>query len=123
MSRSSSEAEYRATAAVAAEVTWIVRLLDDLEVKNLTPIKLICDNQSTIYIAKNPIFHDRTKHIEVDCHITRDKVLEGLLQLSYLPTKHQLENDLSKVLTSKHFIELLCKLGMTFDHSSLRGGC
>ena len=109
-------------AAAAAEVTWMVRLLNDLGVRNLTPITLNCDNQSAIYIAKNPIFHDRTMHIEVDCHFTREKVLEGLLQLSYLPTRHQLADVLTKVLPSSHFIDLLCKLGMTFDHSSLRGG-
>ena len=74
--------------AAAAEVTWMIRLLDDLEVKNLTPITLNCDNQSTIYIAKNPVFHDRIKHIEINCHFTREKVLQGLVQLSYLPTRH-----------------------------------
>lgn len=62
VSRSSSEAEYRAMASAAAEVTWLLRLLEDLEIKNLKPITLNCDNQSAIYIAKNPVFHDRTKH-------------------------------------------------------------
>ena len=76
--------------AAAAEVTWMIRLLDDLEVKNLTPITLNCDNQSTIYIAKNPVCHDRIKHIEINCHFTREKVLQGLVQLSYLPTRHYL---------------------------------
>lgn len=100
----------------------MVRLLDDLEVTNSTPITLHRDNLSAIYIGKNPVFHERTKHIETDCHFTREKVLEGLLQLSYLPTKHQLANVLTKRLPSNHFIELLCKLGMTFNHFSLRGG-
>lgn len=122
MSRSSSEAEYRAMAAAAAEVTWLVRLLDDLEVRNIKPITLNCDKQSAIYIAKNPVFHDRTKHKEIDSHLTREKVLEGLIQLSYLPTKHQLADVLTKVLPSEPFMDLLCKLGMTFTHSSLRGG-
>lgn len=88
VSRSSSEAEYRAMASTTVEVTWIVRLLEELSITNLKHITLHCDNQSTIYIAKNPVCHDRTKHIEVDCHFTRDKVLESLIQLSYLPTTH-----------------------------------
>ena len=97
MSKSSSEAEYRAMAAVAAEVTWIVRLLSELGVNDLKHITQHCDNQSLLYIARNPVFHDRTKHIEVD-YTSRDKVLEGLLQLSYLPTRYQLADILTKVL-------------------------
>lgn len=121
VSKSSSEAEYRAMAAAAAEVTWIVRLLTELGVNNLKPITLHCDNQSSLYIAKNPVFHDRTKHIEVDCHFTRDKVLEGLLQLSYLPTRHQLADILTKILPSAPFNELISKLGMSKPLPSLRG--
>ena len=119
--RSSSEAEYRAIASPAAEITWLVRLLEDLEIKNLKPITQNCDNKSTIYIAKNPVFHERTKHIEIDCHFTREKLLEGLLQLSYLPTKHQLVDVLTKILPSAQYKKLLDKLGMVKTHSSLRG--
>ena len=49
----------------------------------MKPVTLHCDNRSALHIARNPVFHERTKHIEVDCHFTRDKVMEGLLQLSY----------------------------------------
>lgn len=129
ISRSSSEAEYRAMASAASEVTWLVRLLAELGVDNLQPVTLHCDNQSALYIAKNPVFHERTKHIELDCHFTRDKVLEGLLQLSYLPTQHQLADILTKVVPSPQFRELLSKLGMSQPTSlpaspspSLRGG-
>jgi len=86
VSKSSSEAEYRAMSHAASEITWLVRLLAELGVSSLKPVTLFCDNQSAIHIARNPVFHECTKHIEVDCHFTRDKVLEGLLQLSYLPT-------------------------------------
>lgn len=57
----------------------------------------------------------------MDCHFTRDKVLKGLIQLSYLPTKHQLADILTKLLPSPHFKTLLNKLGMAFPNSSLRG--
>lgn len=90
-------------------------------VTNLEPVTLHCDNQSAIYIAKNPVFHDRTKHIEIDCHFTRDKVLEGLIQLSYLPTQHQLAYIITKVLPSSHIRYLLSKLGVTNMPPSLRG--
>ena len=108
----------------AVEVTWLVRLFEELGVQSLKPVTLRCDNQSAIYIGKNPVFHERTKHIEIDCHFIRDKVLEGLLQLSYLPTEHQLADVLTKILSSPQQDFLLRKLGMVPHphHSSLRGG-
>ena len=122
VSRSSSESEYRAMASAASELTWLVRLLEELGVSTLKPITLHCDNQSAIYIAKNPVFHDRTKHIEVDCHFTRDKVLEGLIQLTYLPTKSQLADLFTKALPSPHFKQLLSNLSLVdTTNPSLRG--
>jgi len=79
VSKSSSKAEYRAMSQAASEVTWVVRLLEELGVSSLIPVTLYCDNQSAIHIGKNAVFHERTKHIEIDCHFTRDKILEGLL--------------------------------------------
>ncbi|KAL8093432.1 hypothetical protein AgCh_035348 [Apium graveolens] len=112
VSRSSSEAEYRAMGSSASEITWIIRLLADFGITDLKPVTLHCDNQSALYIAKNPVFHERTKHIELDCHFTIDKVLEGLIQLTYLPTRSQLANILTKVSPSPQFNQLLSKLGM-----------
>ena len=127
VSKSSAEAEYRALSQAAAEVTWLVRLLSELGVPYLQPNTLHCDNQSTIHIAKNPVFHERTKHIEIDCHFTRDKVLEGLLQLAYIPTSHQLADLLTKILPSPQHRELLSKLGMVDSPDSppsqLARGC
>jgi len=109
-------------AQAASEITWLVRLLAELGANNLTPVTLHCDNQSALHIARNPVFHERTKHIEIDCHFTREKVLDGLLQLTYMPTKSQLADVLTKILPSSQFQNLLTKLGMVNSyHSSLRG--
>ncbi|KAL8107165.1 hypothetical protein AgCh_023827 [Apium graveolens] len=125
ISRSSSEAEYRAMTSATSEVTWLVRLLADFGVHNLKPVTLHCDNQPAIHIAKNPVFHEHTKHIEINCHFTRDKVLEGLIQLTYLPTTSQLADLLTKSLPAPQFQLLLSKLGfhdLHSGHPNLRGG-
>ncbi|XP_072074363.1 uncharacterized protein [Arachis hypogaea] len=65
--RSTAEAEYRALANVIAEVVWIMRLLQDFEIQ-FDPSFIFCDSKAAIHIAENPTFHERTKHIEMDCH-------------------------------------------------------
>lgn len=103
-------------AAAASEITWTVRLLEELGVTNLKHVTLHCDNQSALYIAKNLVFHEMTKHIEIDSHFTRDKVLEGLIQLTYLPTRNQLANVFTKIIPSAQFNNLLSKLRMHSVH-------
>ena len=107
--------------AVAYEITWIVRLLEEFGVQNLKPVTLECDNKSAIHMAQNPVLHHRTKHIAIDCHFTREKVLEGLIELSYVPTNEQLADVLTKIVPSHQLQHLLFKLGMTSITPSLRG--
>lgn len=68
---------------------WLRSLLVDAHHSQLMPIPLFVDNQSAIRMAQNPIFHDKTKHIETQYHFTREKVIEGLIDLQYVPTAKQ----------------------------------
>jgi len=114
MARSSNEAEYIATAQAAAEITWLVSLLKYLGVTQLQHVTLHCDNQYTLHIARNPVFHESTKHIDIECHFTREKVMEGLIQPSYLPT----ESRLADVLTKVSFIAALVFITQVWNDSS-----
>ena len=62
------------------EIMWIRQLLMEVDVETLVPAKLWCNKQAAIHIASNPVFHERTKHIEIDCHFVREKIQLGLRQ-------------------------------------------
>ena len=70
-------------AVTTYEITWILVLLKDLEVFHPKPAMLFCDNQVAIYIGENPMFHERTNHIEINCHLVRDKVQDKVIRLFF----------------------------------------
>lgn len=72
---SSAETKYRAMAAATCELIWIKQLLRELKFGEVDQMELVCDNQAALHIASNPVFHERTKHIEIDCHFVREKIL------------------------------------------------
>jgi hypothetical protein len=89
VSRSSTEAEYKALANATAEVMWVQTVLKELGVKGPTFARLWCDNLGATYLSANPVFHARTKHIEVDFHFVRKRVAQGLLQIRFISTRDQ----------------------------------
>ena len=118
VAKSCVESEFRVIAQGLCELLWLKIILNDLRIKWDGPMKLYCDNKSTINIAHNPIQHDRTKHIEIDRHFIKEKLEEGVVCMSYVPSEHQLADILTKRLNSSMFHNLVFKLGMEDIYSS-----
>lgn len=99
-------------AHATSEVIWLHNLLQNLQFFCSSPTILYCDNQAALYLAANPVFHERTKHIEVDCHFIREHLQNGLIKTEFLPTKQQQADILTKALGSKKFQDLSDKIGV-----------
>ncbi|XP_074290128.1 uncharacterized protein LOC141616867 [Silene latifolia] len=86
VSVSSTEAEYRSMAVAMCEIKWVRGLLRCFGVTATRPAVLQCDNKSALSLARNPVFHAHTKHIEIDCHVVRDAIRDGILCPMYVHT-------------------------------------
>jgi len=116
VSRSSSEAEYHALASTSAtcELQWILYLLKDLHIQSPKVPVLFCDNQIVIHITVNPVFHERTKHLEIDCHLVREKLQAGILKLLTVTSQDQIADFFffTKSLLPQPFNTLPSNLGL-----------
>jgi len=110
VSRSSTEAEYRSLSLATAEMYWLRMVLKKLQVILPSPHLLWCDNSSALAIASNPVNHARTKHIEVDIHFVREKVINQYIQLKHISTLEQITDIFTKGHTAARFSFLRTKL-------------
>ncbi|XP_022568279.2 uncharacterized protein LOC111211462 [Brassica napus] len=120
VSRSSAEAEYRALALASCEMMWLTHLLKDLRVWASTVV-LYSDSTAAIYIATNPVFHERTKHIELDCHTVCEKLDKGLMKTLHVRTEDQVADILTKPLFPHQFEHLKSKTSLINTYSSSLG--
>ena len=97
VSRSSAESNYRAIAQCVCKIIWIRQLLMEVGIETSILAKLWCDNQVAMNIASNPVYHERIKHIEIDCHFVREKIRLGLISTGYVKTGEQLGDIFTKL--------------------------
>uniref|UniRef100_A0A2N9GUY8 Integrase catalytic domain-containing protein n=1 Tax=Fagus sylvatica TaxID=28930 RepID=A0A2N9GUY8_FAGSY len=112
VSRSSTEAEYRALADTTSELLALRWLLEDMGVTHSSPTVIHCDNRSAIQIAHNDVFHERTKHIEIDCHLVRHHLSAGILHLLPVSSSDQTADIFTKTFPPGRFRDLVSKLKM-----------
>ena len=104
VSRSSTESKYRALALVVAELTWMYSLLRELGVELKFSSVIWCDNQGVVSLAANPVYHARTKDIEIGVHFVRDKVLQKILEIRFVPSIEQVADVFTKLLSTTRFL-------------------
>ncbi|GJY46679.1 ribonuclease H-like domain-containing protein [Tanacetum coccineum] len=112
ISRSSAEAEYRCMASATCEIMWLINLLGDLCIKRQLPVNLYSDSSSAIQIAANPVFHERTKHFEVDVHFIREKVQDGVINTIKVDSADQTADILTKGLGTSQHMKLCNQLNL-----------
>ncbi|KAJ9540013.1 hypothetical protein OSB04_026519 [Centaurea solstitialis] len=116
VARSSAEAEYRAMATTVCEVLWLRWLLRDMRATQQGPTPLHCDNQAACHIANNPVYHERTKHVEMDCYFVREHVEMKDIETRPISTTHQVADVFTKALGADRFRFLVGKLGVRNLH-------
>ncbi|KAL0312343.1 UNVERIFIED_CONTAM: hypothetical protein Sradi_5633600 [Sesamum radiatum] len=99
-------------AATVCELKWISYLLHDFDITVSVSIPLHCDNQVALHIMENPVFHERMKYLDIDCHIIRDYYKSGFITPSFVRSKDQLADVFTKTFPGVVFHNLVCKLGL-----------
>lgn len=110
-------------ASTTRELVWLHNLLGAFHIDSPTSIPLFCDNFAAIQITKNPVFYERTKHIDIDCHIVREKYVAGFVSPTVVPSADQVADFFTKPLYGPRFRNLLCKMALIdLHHLHLEGG-
>lgn len=94
------------------EVTWIIDVLSDLKFSGLDSVDLLCDNNVSIQIVLNSIFHERTRHIKIDCHLVWDYVIKGVIMAKFISSDTQLTDVFTKALSSLSFEKMSSNLSL-----------
>ena len=101
-----------------SEVVWIQQLMKDFQIQQKNTAVIYCDNQAALHIASNPIYHERTKHIEIDLHFVREHLQRGLVKLLPIRTQHQIADAFTKPLASMALQHLTSKMNLKNIFSS-----
>jgi hypothetical protein len=123
IAQSTAEAEYIAASAASREAVWLRKLLSNLFNAELEPTVIQCDNQSYIKLFENPMFHDKSKHIEMRYHCVRDMVQKNILSIQYVPMAEQTADILTKPLSLTKFVYFRDKLGVVENASLAEREC
>jgi hypothetical protein len=121
--QSIAEAKYIAASDASREAVWLKQLLSGLFQERLERAVIHCDNQSCLKLVENPIFHDRSKHIELKYHFIRDMVHKGDIKWQYIHTNEQIANILTKPLSFGKFVHFRDKLGVVENVSLAEREC
>ncbi|KAK9057120.1 hypothetical protein SSX86_024487 [Deinandra increscens subsp. villosa] len=121
VSRSSTEAEYKALANATAELLWVKNLLHELGISITTSPTLFCDNTGATYLCANPVYHSRMKHVALDYHFVRELITAGQLRVFHVNSHDQLADMLTKPLSRALFLRNRSKIGVSDGSSILRG--
>ncbi|CAA7058613.1 unnamed protein product [Microthlaspi erraticum] len=122
VSRSSSEAEYKGVANTVAELCWLRNLMLELHFKIIKAYVVYCDYISSVYLANNPVKHQRTKHVELDIHFVREKVAIGEVKVVHVPSSLQYADIFTKGLPTTLFKEFRDSLTIRSSDASTEGG-
>ena len=116
VAQSSAETEYVSAATATSQAIWLRRILEDIGEKQEKAAEILCDNKSAIAMAKNPVYHSRTRHIAIKHHFIRKTIEEGEVELNFCMSEEQIFNIFTKALPKEKFQFLRETLGVQEHH-------
>jgi hypothetical protein len=120
---STAEGEYIALSVVVREAVWLRKLLTNLFDHEMDPTIIQCDNQSCVKLSENPMFHDRSKHIEIKYHYIKDMMQRKAIHVQYLPTHEKIADIFTKLLGKTKFEYFRKRLGLVENTSLTEREC